>query len=202
MHFISTSRTALFLIFLPFHLAPVIAQEEIVCGVDSTGYHARICDCTNAVRQIPSGELIPDPKNFSPGGKLDLRFNGFNRDALFLVPAAFYSGTRVVTVDAYDSTTHGKPPLPTGVALAMYRTMWPNVRTQAKRIMQDCHPWSPASYWKGTVVTQSILGNYTYRYHVSVGGTPEQLPTDVYGASRILSPKHLRRLNRYHIYER
>jgi hypothetical protein len=202
MHIIFTSRTALFLFILPFQLKPVIAGDEVVCGEDLDGYHANPSDCYSAIALIPNGQLNPDPKNFPAGGKLDLQFAPFARDALYLVPAAFHSGTCVVTVEAYDSTTHGKPPLPTGVAFAMYKNMWPNVRTQATRIVHDCHYLTPGNIWKGAVITRSMLGDYPYPYHVRVARTPERWPLHNFlAASRIVSPEHHRKLNRYYYHE-
>ncbi|MCJ1246473.1 hypothetical protein MMC30_003681 [Trapelia coarctata] len=209
MDFLSFPHVTHFLFLFLFlsRLTPATARwtwDEIVCGKTPSlyTYTPDPTDCMHAIAMIPSGEFTVDPRHATAGQKLDLTFPPHSRDTTFLVPAAFHYGTCAIMIDASDSATRRKPSPPENAASQMYSVVWPRVRDVAGMVAKTCRRWNHnRGNWKGFVLTKSMLGEYSYSYFVSVGGTPRELPETWSHRMKILTPTHLGRLVDYHVYE-
>lgn len=100
------------------------------------------------------------------------------RTHTFILLAAFYSGTCLITVhaDRLGKTVPNPPPFAND-ASKMYSIVWPNVRRQAKRIVQERvveEPPKAGNCVTGEVLTQSQLGNTWFSSLINVRLAPRK----------------------------
>ncbi|MCJ1246735.1 hypothetical protein MMC30_003944 [Trapelia coarctata] len=126
-------------------------------------------DCDAAIALIPSGGLFFDPDRPGTSKTIDLYLPNRRR---FLLPAIFHSGTCLVAVDP-DRNEPPTSQVLANPASAMYFVIWPNVRSQAEWIVRWC---LNTPYTGGTELAQSMLGNFSFAYMVTVMAVPEGFP--------------------------
>ena len=134
---------------------------------------------------IPSGDLLVHgdyyvEENGSP--RLNAHLPISTRSRKFFMPAIFRSGTcavRVVAdVDRRKDMRPNPPPI-ADAATRMYIIVWPNVRRQATRVVQQCLARVPGKkHIGGWVNTESLLGNVKFPYKVMVEEPHKGFPKD------------------------
>jgi len=135
---------------------------------------------------IPSGEFLVKGDHFLEENgkpKLKIHIPPNDRNRKFFMPAIFRSGTCVIRVSA-DVHRRGlirpNPPTFTNAASKMYSTVWPNVRQQATRIVQECLAKDPDGmrHYGGLLHTESLLGDVRFPYQIRVEAPHMSFPGD------------------------
>lgn len=143
-------------------------------------------DCYAAINMISSGELLVKGDHFLEENgkpKLKVHIPPAERDRKFFMPAIFRSGTCMIRVSA-DVDRGGlirpNPPTFTNAASKMYSIVWPKVRQQATRIVQECLAKDPDGlrHFGGLVHTESLLGDVRFPYRIKVEAPHMGFPRD------------------------
>ena len=99
-------------------------------------------DCKAAINLIPTGLLTIDPDPLHAGTRDRPNIHLPKHRRKFYLPAAFRSGTCVVSVSysvrTYDIASQAPQAPPTLAADFLYFTVWPNAHRLALHILQKC----------------------------------------------------------------
>ncbi|MCJ1246317.1 hypothetical protein MMC30_003523 [Trapelia coarctata] len=153
--------------------------NRIDCLPGYWGEDPHLVDCQAVIDMIPAGHFEVEPGDrLSRVPAIDLHIPNKKRSRSFILPAAFHSGTCLITVraDRQENTVPHPAPF-ANAASKMYSTVWPNVRRQAKRIVQEClveEPPKAGDCVAGEVLTRSQLGNTWFSYLVNLRPAPRK----------------------------
>ncbi|MCJ1246482.1 hypothetical protein MMC30_003690 [Trapelia coarctata] len=189
---------ALLAILLHYHLGSAIASpprtrsssaakdsSRITCNWYLLRGGPRATDCYAAIDMIPSGDLLVEG-DFSIDSNgapiLNMLLPPSARARKFYMPAIFRSGNCMVRVVADVSRRklmRPNPPEFKNAASKMYSIVWPNVRAQATKVVQQCFEQKQGmQYMHGTVKTESLLGKVWFPYKITIEEPHEGFPGD------------------------